>query len=145
MSDEKDPDAEGVNELNNVLAFTKPFEKNADIREHLNLIIKPDPDLIRCKCRSVWVDQRTRTLECRRCGRVIEPFDWIMTRTEFERKEYWELVELRDEIARRRESLEKLKKAEINTRGRVRTAQFKLNDLEAQVWKLEQREKGLVE
>ncbi|MFI7813004.1 hypothetical protein [Citrobacter werkmanii] len=140
MSDDKDDDQAGIDELENVLAFTKPLDKHADIREARNMIRKPGGEVDRrCLHRSVWVNEKYRNCECRRCGAIIEAFDWLLERTKEGDIVEWDLKSVRGEIERRRENLEKLKQAELNTKGRIKTAQFKLNDLETAIWKIEQK------
>lgn len=127
MTDEKQyPD-----DSDNVLAFTKRFEQNADIREMRNLVEAPPPahKPYRCHHASVLVDDHLRQLTCRRCGAVVDAFDWIDDRAKGESKIEWELRSLRREITEHREGLEKLKREEVNCRARIKTAQFRLNDV----------------
>lgn len=118
-------------QIDNVLAFTKRFDENADIREMRNLTQEPKPENVpyRCTHMKLHVDSHHRSLTCRRCGAVVDPFDWINSIADGETKVEWELKTLRMEIAAHREGLEKLKREEVNTRARIKTAQFKLNDL----------------
>ena len=117
------------NEIDNVLTFTKRFDENADIKAQRNLIREAAP---RCpiRCASILVNEMTRTLTCRRCGRVMEPFDWILDRTRDEEQVDWMLTGLRREIADRREGLKKLKVAESNAKSRVRYAEQKAARIE---------------
>ncbi|MFT4271839.1 MAG: hypothetical protein QM578_12575 [Pantoea sp.] len=115
----------------NVLTFTGRFDTNADIRDRLNLVEadKPEGVPLYCNHGNVLVDEHSRGLTCRRCGAVVDPFDWILTRTKFESQVDWQLKELRQEIKDHREGLEKLKREETNCRARIKTAQFRLNDV----------------
>lgn len=115
----------------NVLAFTKRFDANADIKEMLNFV-KADPAQSqdrRCKHGKILVDEHLRTLTCRRCGAVVEAFDWINSVCNGEAKVDWELTSLRGEISQHRLGLEKLKQEEVNCKARIKNAAFKLNDL----------------
>ncbi len=132
MTDQTDND-ESQND--NVLAFTKHFDENADIREMRNLTQEPKPDKLpyRCTHMKLHVDSHHRSLTCRRCGAVVDPFDWINSVADGETKVEWELKALRREITDHREGLERLKREEVNTRARIRNAQFKLNDVQMQL------------
>ncbi len=118
-------------QIDNVLAFTKRFDEGSEIKDQLNLVKADKPEGLpyRCPHVNVLVDDHLRQLTCRRCGAIVDAFDWINARASGEAKIEWELKTLRTEIIARREGLEKLKGEEVNTKARIRTAQFKLNDL----------------
>ncbi|ENA1773832.1 hypothetical protein ABF237_002513 [Yersinia ruckeri] len=123
----------------NVLAFTKRFNENADIKEMLNFV-KAEPAQSqdrRCKHGKILVDEHLRMLTCRRCGAVVDAFDWINSVCNGEAKVDWELKGLRGEIKQHREGLEKLKREEVNCRARIKNAAFKLNDINLQISKAE--------
>ncbi|EKN4700375.1 hypothetical protein ABF231_003371 [Yersinia ruckeri] len=123
----------------NVLAFTKRFNENADIKEMLNFV-KAEPAQSqdrRCTHSKILVDDHLRQLTCRLCGAVVEAFDWINSVTKNETKVDWELKGLRGEIKQHREGLEKLKREEVNCRARIKNAAFKLNDINLQISKAE--------
>ncbi|MGC6654173.1 hypothetical protein [Pantoea sp. EEL5] len=134
MTDIHEPD-----ESDNVLAFTKRFDGNSDIKEMRNLVEaeKPKDAPYRCQHANVLVDAHYRSLTCRHCGAVVDPFDWINERAKGESKVDWELKSLRQEIKDHRDGLEKLKREETNCRARIKTAQFKLNDLNMEIHKVE--------
>jgi hypothetical protein len=119
----------------NVLAFTKRFESNADIKEMLNLVKadKPEHAPYRCGHVNVLVDEHLRQLSCRRCGAVVDAFDWINARAEGEQKIDWELKSLRREVVEHREGLEKLKREELNTRNRIKNAEGKLAKISMEI------------
>lgn len=121
----------------NVLAFTKRFDSNADIRDMRNFVREPKPANLPRHCGhiGILVDDHYRTLTCRRCGAVVDAFDWISKVTDGEDKVDWELKSLRQEIKDHREGLEKLKREEVNCRARIKTAQFKLNDTNMEISK----------
>ncbi|MEG5932514.1 hypothetical protein UXN85_20830 [Enterobacter hormaechei] len=112
-----------------VLAFTKKYDENSDIRSQLNLVIEKT-DRCPTRCAMVYVNEKTRTLRCRHCEAVLDPFDWVMARAKDEQQIDWRLTELRREIKDKREGLAKLKIAERNTRARIRTATRKAEGLE---------------
>jgi hypothetical protein len=115
----------------NVLAFTARFDSNSDIRAKRNLIEADRPDGIpyHCTHMGILVDKHFRQLTCRRCGAVVDAFDWIYAVTAGETKIDLELRSLRREIQDHREGLEKLKREEVNCRARIKNAQFRLNDV----------------
>ena len=123
MTDDDSVDTE------NVLAFTKKYDEHSDIRSQLNLIIEKT-DRCPTRCALVWVNEHTRTLRCRHCDAVLDPFDWIMARAKDEQKIDWRLTELRREVKERRESLEALKKAEHNAKLRIKNATAKAERIE---------------
>ena len=129
MIDEPKDDSE------NVLAFTKRFDSNADIKEKLNLVKadKPEHAPYRCSHVNVLVDAHLRQLTCRRCGAVVDAFDWINARAEGEQKIEWELKSLRREVVEHREGLEKLKREELNTRNRIKNAEGKLAKISMEI------------
>jgi len=141
MTDQTENDE---SQIDNVLAFTKRFDENADIREMRNLTQEPKPDNLpyRCTHMKLQVDSHHRSLTCRRCGAVVDPFDWISSVAAGETKVEWELKELRREITDHRQGLEKLKKEEVNTRARIRNAQFKLNDIQMELSAAEKAQEG---
>lgn len=129
MIDEPKDDSE------NVLAFTKRFDSNADIKEKLNLVKadKPEHAPYRCDHVNVLVDDHLRQLTCRRCGAVVDAFDWINARAEGEQKIEWELKSLRREVVEHREGLENLKREELNTRNRIKNAEAKLAKISMEI------------
>lgn len=129
MIDEPKDDSE------NVLAFTKRFDSNADIKEKLNLVKadKPEHAPFRCGHVNVLVDAHLRQLTCRRCGAVVDAFDWINARAEGEQKIEWELKSLRREVVEHREGLENLKREELNTRNRIKNAEAKLAKISMEI------------
>lgn len=129
MIDEPKDDSE------NVLAFTKRFDSNADIKEKLNLVKadKPEHAPYRCDHVNVLVDDHLRQLTCRRCGAVVDAFDWINARAEGEQKIEWELKSLRREVVEHREGLENLKREELNTRNRIKNAEAKLSKISMEI------------
>lgn len=115
----------------NVLAFTARYDSNSDIREKRNLVEveKPANTSSRCTHMKILVDKHFRQLTCRTCGAVVDAFDWVYAVTTGETKVDFELRSLRREITDHREGLEKLKREEVNCRARIKTAQFRLNDV----------------
>ncbi len=132
-------DIDAPDDSENVLAFTKRFDSNSDIRGMRNFVREPKPANLprHCSHMGISVDDHLRMLTCRRCGAVVDAFDWISKVTDGEDKVDWELKSLRQEIKDHREGLEKLKREEVNCRARIKTAQFKLNDINMAIFKAE--------
>lgn len=141
MTDHTDNDE---SQIDNVLTFTRRFDENADIKEMRNLVEEEKPKNLPycCTHMNLLVDDHHRMLTCRWCGAVLDAFDWINAVTKGETKVDWELRGLRREITDHRQGLEKLKKEEVNTRARIRNAQFKLNDIQMQLSAAEKAQEG---
>ncbi|AMH00923.1 hypothetical protein AL485_18100 [Serratia liquefaciens] len=131
----------------NVLAFTKRFDENADIKEMRNFVEEAKPKNLpyRCTHSKLLVDSHHRQLTCRLCGAVVEAFDWINAVTDGETKVDWELRGLRREITDHRQGLEKLKREEVNCKARIKNASFKLNDIRIETEKAEKELKFLTD
>ena len=122
----------------NVLAFTKRFDANSDIKEMRNVVEAEKPTGPRCRHERVVIDEHRRMLNCRLCGQVIETFDWVMDIAKKETRLDWELRLLRTEITSHREGLEKLKREEVNCKARIKDAAFKLNGIQGDIDKANQ-------
>ncbi|MDP8624901.1 MULTISPECIES: hypothetical protein [Serratia] len=86
--------------------------------------LKDNPDSQICRVRNAAAGAT-----CRQCGAVIDAFDHLLSLAKGETKLDWELRVLRGEIKQHREGLEKLKREEVNCKGRIKTAQFRLADV----------------
>lgn len=95
--------------------------------------ILPKPRLIPkkkqpgCRCVSVFVVEQTRTVECQKCGRVMDPFDYLFVQAKWQ-----DHVDLTIKIlAAERNRLEKvvdgLKRQEKNIKGRLAAAKRNLH------------------
>lgn len=104
-------------ELGKVLAF--PTKKD-DLPD--GLVIQREGRKVLCMHEKVWVNEKERTLRCRRCEALIEPFDFLMTLCDQESR-YMESVKwLRREEKQRRQNIEKLIQIEKNAKSRIRRA-----------------------
>ncbi|MGM3172483.1 hypothetical protein [Dickeya lacustris] len=117
----------------NVLQFTRRFDDNADIKEMRNFVEAPKPEGLTCRHERVVVSEHERSVACRLCGAVLEPFDHLLALAKKETRIEWELTGLRHEIKSHREGLEKLKREEANCKGRLRNAQNRLSDINGQI------------
>lgn len=116
----------------NVLSFTKRFDSNSDIKEMRN-VVEAEKKAGHCRHERVVIDEHRRMLNCRLCGQVIDPFDWVMSIAKKETRLDWELRKLRTEITSHREGLENLKREEANCKSRIKTATSKLNALRTNI------------
>lgn len=104
-------------ELGKVVAFPA---KNNDLKD--GLVIQREGKKVMCLHSTVWVNEKDRTLRCRKCETLIEPFDFLMTLCDQESR-YMESVKyLRREEKQRRQNIEKLIQIEKNAKSRIRRA-----------------------
>ena len=104
-------------ELGKVVAFPA---KNNDLQD--GLVIQREGKKVMCLHSTVWVNEKDRTLRCRKCETLIEPFDFLMTLCDQESR-YMESVKyLRREEKQRRQNIEKLIQIEKNAKSRIRRA-----------------------
>lgn len=102
-------------ELGKVVAF--PTKKD-DLQD--GLVIKREARKVLCMHDKVWVSEKDRTLRCRRCETVIEPFDFLMTLCDQESRYTEKVKQLRREEKQRRQNIEKLIQIEKNAKSRIR-------------------------
>lgn len=104
-------------ELGQVVAFPTKKESLED-----SLVIQREGQKVMCLHSAVWVNEKDRTLRCRKCETLIEPFDFLMTLCDQESR-YMESVKyLRREEKQRRQNIEKLIQIEKNAKSRIRRA-----------------------
>ncbi|HIC8778919.1 TPA: hypothetical protein ACW7Z0_000105 [Klebsiella pneumoniae] len=104
-------------ELGKVVAFPA---KNNGLQD--GLVIQREGKKVMCLHSTVWVNEKDRTLRCRKCETLIEPFDFLMTLCDQESR-YMESVKyLRREEKQRRQNIEKLIQIEKNAKSRIRRA-----------------------
>jgi len=115
----------------NVIDIWIHKDPNADINEMKNFVEADKPESARrCPHSNVLVSEFERSISCRVCHAALDPFDYLLSLAKKETRLDWELRALRGEIKIRRDNLANLKREEVNTRGRIRNAQFKLNDIQ---------------
>ncbi|MGK9457909.1 hypothetical protein [Enterobacter ludwigii] len=104
-------------ELGKVVAFPS---KNHDLQD--GLVIQHEGQKVMCLHSAVSINGKERTLRCRKCETLIDPFDYLMTLCDQESR-YWESVKyLRREEKQRRQNIEKLIQIEKNAKSRIRRA-----------------------
>lgn len=104
-------------ELGKVVAF--PSKKD-DLQD--GLVIQREARKVLCMHDEVWVSEKDRTLRCRRCETLIEPFDFLITLCDQESRYTENVRQLRREEKQRRQNIEKLIQIEKNAKSRIRRA-----------------------
>jgi len=118
------------NNDDNVVSIKRHVDPNADINEMKNFVEDEQPQAMRsCLHNNVLVSEFNRSIHCRHCGATLDAFDYLLSIAKKETRLDWDLRRIRNEIERRREGLENLKREEVNTRARIKNAQFKLHDV----------------
>ncbi|EMG9923897.1 TPA: hypothetical protein ACPFO5_001600 [Citrobacter freundii] len=104
-------------DLGRVVAFPT---KNNDLQD--GLVIQREGQKVMCLHSTVWVNEKDRTLRCRKCETLIEPFDFLMTLCDQESRYMENVKYLRREEKQRRQNIEKLIQIEKNAKSRIRRA-----------------------
>ena len=104
-------------ELGKVVAFPN---KNNDLQD--GLVIQREGQKVMCLHSTVLVNEKDRTLRCRKCETLIEPFDFLMTLCDQESRYMENVKYLRREEKQRRQNIEKLIQIEKNAKSRIRRA-----------------------
>ncbi len=108
-------------ELSNVVLFPERKEDLHDIAA----MQREQAEKIYCIHDSVLVDEKERTLRCRRCNAMVEPFNYILHLCDTESRYIQNLKYLRQEEKQRRHNIEKLIQIEKNATARIRKAGYK--------------------
>ncbi len=108
-------------ELSNVVLFPERKEDLHDIAA-----MQREPEVkIYCHHDSVLVDEKERTLRCRRCDALVEPFDYILHLCDTESRYIQNVKYLRQEESQRRQNIAKLVQIEKNAKARIRKTAYK--------------------
>ncbi|KOQ95777.1 hypothetical protein [Pluralibacter gergoviae] len=108
-------------ELSNVVSFP---ERREDLRDSMAMQ-KENAGKLYCRHDSVLVDEKERTLRCRRCDALVEPFNYILHLCDTESRYVENVKYLRREEKQRRQNIEKLIQIERNAKARIRKAGHK--------------------
>lgn len=103
-------------ELSNVVAF--PERKEA-LRDSMAMS-REDGGKLYCRHDSVLVNEKERTLRCRRCDTLVEAFSYILHLCDTESRYVENVKYLRREEKQRRQNIEKLIQIERNAKARIR-------------------------
>lgn len=105
-------------ELNNVVLFPER-------KEELHVISREPGTKPLCMHEAVLVNDKERTIKCRRCESLLDPFDYIASLCDTESRYVENLKYLRREEKQRRQNIEKLIQIEKNAKSRIRRAGIK--------------------
>ncbi len=103
-------------ELNNIVRFP---ERKEDLRD-IAAMRRESAGKIYCIHDSVLVDEKERTLRCRRCDALVDPFNYILHLCDTESRYIQNVKYLRQEESQRRQNIEKLIQIEKNAKARIR-------------------------
>ncbi len=73
-----------------------------------------------CRCTEVLVDEETRSLECQRCSKTIDPFDYLWKYAMKQQRIVFNLSSAEHENERLNKSVTELKRQERNIKARIR-------------------------
>ena len=88
--------------------------------------LEPKNDQRSCHCRQVWVDAKTRMLECKACGRTIDPFDYLMNQAQQQKTSVLELQIAKDAFNKLQEDLQRLHKERKELIAQIEQAKEKV-------------------
>ncbi len=87
--------------------------------------LKPNEKFGRCRCRLFYVDNYSRTLECRECGKVSDPFDFLMKEATHQQNTVFDISHMKEEQKRLKTDIEELKRVKCNLQAQVKRMQKK--------------------
>lgn len=112
---------ETEDELNNVVSFPERKEGLKDSQViGREAAFKPF-----CTHDAVLVNDKERTLRCRRCEALLDPFDYVVSLCDTESRYIENVKYLRREEKQRRQNIEKLIQIERNAKARIRNSGHK--------------------
>lgn len=82
--------------------------------------VLPKKSKVFCRCIQVFVDEHTRALECQSCGKIIDPFDYMMGIANKHQRALWSTEILRDEEAKLQKEVDELKRQKRNLKSQVK-------------------------
>lgn len=92
---------------------------------------KPE-DVVCYQHNMVWIDEHTRVLTCQKCGKVIDPYDYVYLWAKKETVLFSNIKQLRFEQSRIEQGNEKLKKEAQSLKAQIKRAKESLDKLEKQ-------------
>lgn len=75
-----------------------------------------------CRCARVFVVEDTRMLECQSCGKIIDPFDFLMKEARQQQSFVFEVSHLKNERKRLEKEVDDLKRIRRNLKSQVSRA-----------------------
>lgn len=111
-------------DLSNVISF--PLADETPPRANINFEAKETGT---CSFHPGYtVNEKERTVKCRRCGALVDPFDALMLVAKKETRLADNVEALRLEERERRQRIDKLNTIERNAKARIKRAEKKNND-----------------
>lgn len=109
-------DAASPDQLSPIRALSERFEESAHLKAE-------DGDYHACRHRGrKVVHHKNRTVHCRECGALIDPFDALAEMTHFAHRQWHELRQLWSQIADAEGQLEDVKRRLGNEKAKLRRA-----------------------
>ena len=87
-----------------------------------SLRLKPKRSSKFCRCNRVFVVEDTRMLECQSCGKIIDPFDFLMKEAKQQQLFVFEVSHLKNERDRLQKEVGELKQVKRNLKAQVKRA-----------------------
>tara|TARA_R110000850_G_scaffold269167_3_gene401032 strand:- start:1918 stop:2229 length:312 start_codon:yes stop_codon:yes gene_type:complete len=81
----------------------------------------------KCRCSRVHIVEKSRMIECRDCGAVQDPYDYLMNMAETQNRVMIELDHRRREVAKLGAEIQELKRIKVNLNAQVRRKQKVIN------------------
>lgn len=78
-----------------------------------------------CLCLQVYVDEHTRTIECKSCGRVMDPFDFLMKAARKQNNTVFEIKASQQALGKLQEDIKNLRRERQNLKAQVGRLQRK--------------------
>jgi hypothetical protein len=76
----------------------------------------------RCSCQQVHVVEHTRMLECQKCARTIDPFDFLWQQAQKQQNSVFSIQCARDELKRLQAEVAELNRQKINLKSCINRA-----------------------
>ena len=80
------------------------------------------------RCQAISVNEHTRTVTCRSCGKVHDPFDWLVAISKWESDVFRHTESLRDALRETERRVTEAERVERNIKARLRAMRDKLED-----------------
>lgn len=74
----------------------------------------------RCTCQQVHVIEHTRMLECQKCQRVIDPFDFLWQQAQKQQRSVFDIRCTQDEVQRLKAEIADLKREKRNLMASIK-------------------------
>ena len=92
------------------------------------LIKKDGPTGVYCQHSTIEVDDHHKTLECAKCGKIFEPYEYVLSLATKEDRVAKSINYLKNEERALTENIEKLKKEARNLKAQINSTRKKIID-----------------